>query len=130
MKPEPMPCGDAARAALPPETIDSRDFAFGERYSIRAKVLARFERDGKQWERRVCKNCGGTWECLASSRAEYGSGPCRIAFLQRRQRRGLMVIDAAMRYRRNRKDKAAFGDMCQILGLFIAEDRAAGRPSW
>ena len=41
-----------------------------------------------------------------------------------------MIIDAVMRMRRNRKDKKAFGDFCQIAGMFIAQDRAAGRASW
>ena len=126
---KPLPsCSPDQRGRFKEEHLN--DGSFIEPHPIHARVVRSFLRDDKKWEERICKNCGGTFECLANSRRDYGDDPCRMAFLQRRQRRGLMAIDALMRYRRDRKDKTALGDLCQIAGLFIAEDRAVGRPSW
>lgn len=80
---------------------------------------------------RQCKECTKEY---ADDRPRHPSDFCckahQVAFKNRRQKRGLAIIDDAMRYRRFRKDKTAFGDLCAKISAFIDEDKANGRPSF
>lgn len=94
------------------------------------KIVRRFMRDGKPWHERICKFCGGTFECLAESPREFGHDSCRTDLIKMRQSRGLQIIDLAMEWRGDRSKTEALSKLCMLLGQFRDEDRAVGRPSW
>ena len=94
------------------------------------KVVRKFIRDGQPWEERICKFCGGTFECLADSPREFGCDTCRTSLIKLRQSRGLQIIDLVMEWRFDRSQTEALGRLCMLAGQFRDEDRAVGRPSW
>jgi hypothetical protein len=117
-------CGHDARAALGVERLNLE-----VREGQPAYVLRRFTVDGIAMHERACKNCGGTFECLASSRREFGDKPCKADNLKRRQSRGLYVIDALLEWRATRTPEA-LSELCRRGGFMLDQDKAAGRPSW
>lgn len=117
-------CGFPARKALGDERLNLE-----LREGAPAYVLRRFIRDGENWHERACKNCGGTFECLATSRRDFGDKPCKNGFLKRRQARGLLAIDLLLQWRATRTPES-LSALCRQAGFMLDQDKAAGRPSW
>jgi hypothetical protein len=117
-------CGESARAALGDERLNLE-----AKEGQPAYILRRFTVEGVAMHERACKNCGGTFECLASSRRQFGDKACKADALKRRQARGLYIIDAVLEWRATRTP-AALSELCRRAGFMLDQDKAAGRPSW
>lgn len=119
-----LPCGPDARMALGDERLNME-----MREGQPAYVLRRFTVAGVAMHERACKNCGGTFECLATSRRQFGDKPCKADALKRRQARGLYVIDLLLEWRSTRTPES-LSELCRRAGFMLDQDKAAGRPSW
>lgn len=96
----------------------------------RARVVSKRFDGGGPIETRECKECRAHFEVPATRDRDFCSDACRQSHLKRRMLRGLAIIDDALRYRGDRKDPTAFGDLCARLSVFLEEDRKIGRSSW
>jgi hypothetical protein len=77
----------------------------------------------------TCSECGATYQAQRITR-EFCSSSCRQVFNNRKATRGAAIYDAAMQWRADRSDKAAFSLLCRLLAKFKDEDDRAGRRSW
>lgn len=106
-----------------------RDMAFNEAHRQRAKFV-RFETiAGKRLAIRLCKETGVEF-ADKNGQMDFCNAKARGQWFQRRVKRGLAVLDTSLRWRGDRSDKEALADLCNIIGHFLTEDKAAGRPSW
>lgn len=106
-----------------------RGFEFNQKHRKRA-LLIRYEMiGGVRLAIRRCKETGQEFTDR-TGRSDFINRQATVVYGQRRMQRGLAIIDTAMRWRGDRKDKTALADLCFILSLFLEEDRIAGRPSW
>lgn len=106
-----------------------RDMAFGASSRTRARFV-RWEWMGpKKVAIRICKETGVEFTDK-NGQMDFANSIARGIHLQRRIKRGLAIVDLALRWRGDRKDKAAVGDLCNVISMFLDEDKKAGRPSW
>jgi hypothetical protein len=80
----------------------------------------------------ACKECGGEFRRNRNKkrRRDFCSLRCQADWKQRRQQRGIILVDFVLRWRGNRGDKNALPELCRIVGWMLEEDKKAGRPSW
>ena len=83
---------------------------------------------------RTCRECGATFTARRAS-ADFCSAHCRVAWNNRRLRRGGQLYDLVMAWRFNRTEFAAAGAqslLCRMAAAFKADDDRdrAGRQSW
>jgi hypothetical protein len=97
-------------------------------HKTHARVISKGK--GGEPDTLACIECGHPFPKHPTHPKDCCSKPCNAARQNRRIKRGLAIIDDALRWRGNRKDARAVGDLCAKLSIFLEEDRAAGRPSW
>lgn len=74
---------------------------------------------------RVCQECQKPiW-----GRVKFCSADCRKRFNNRRMRRGAIIYDLAMIWRKHRRE-GSMEVLCRQLGLFIDQDKEDGRKSF
>ena len=79
--------------------------------------------------KRTCAECRDGFTA-ARLDATFCSTACKSKFNNRRISRGLELIDRALHWRGDRKDKEAFTDLCFVIDGFLRDDRAIGRVSY
>lgn len=92
---------------------------------IRDMPAAQYAGDGK----RACRECNKSLRDF-SRNARFCSNKHKARFNNRRVARGGIVYDLAMRWRLNREDTAALGELCHQLAMFADQDKLDGRKSW
>lgn len=73
----------------------------------------------------TCRHCNGP-KSLRRSLAEFCSDQCRTSFHNFDKKRGALVINTLIRWRRFRK-KGDFTLLCRMVDEMIREDKASGR---
>lgn len=102
---------------------------FGAAQRQRARFVRWEAINGRRLAIRICKETGKEFADKTGS-TDFADAAARNAYFQRRIRRGLAIIDTAMRWRIYRSDKDALSDLCNIIAVFADEDKKDGRQSW
>lgn len=75
-----------------------------------------------------CLYCNGP--LLKKAWRKFCNQRCRKAFNNRRATRGAILYDLCMKWRKDRKEKDGFANLCHQIGMFISDDNAMGIKSY
>ena len=115
---------------LSPEALKAEAIHLEYEFGSPSVIVKRFIKDDEPWHTRRCKNCGGTFDCLAKSRKMFGDDRCRRQYNNRQISRGLLLVPLVLKWRGDRHNKETLAQLCQKASWMLDQDKRAGRPSW